>query len=83
MNKEDRYSHLVPMDQLCFKFSLYLHHTTQNIIIKKGKNDTIVWDGSTLIQPIDIIMKEVTPVAHKVAITCGHVKIRIYIDIRV
>ena len=30
MNKEDRYSHLVPMDPILCKFSPYLCHTTQN-----------------------------------------------------
>jgi hypothetical protein len=39
MNKEDRYSHLVSMDQLLFKFSPYLCHTTQSIIIKEGNNN--------------------------------------------
>ncbi len=48
MNKEDRYSHLVPMDPLLCKLSPYLHHTMQSIVIKDGKNDCIVWDGSTV-----------------------------------
>ncbi len=81
MNKEDRYSHLVLMDQLLCKFSPYLcHHTTQSIIIKEGKNDQIVWNGSTVIHPTGIIMNQVTPVAHEAPITFGHVKIQIYID---
>ncbi len=33
MNKEDRYSHLVPMDPLLCKLSPYLCHTTQSIVI--------------------------------------------------
>ena len=37
MNKEDRYSHLVPMDPILCKFSPYLRHTTQSIVIKEGK----------------------------------------------
>jgi hypothetical protein len=81
MNKEDCHSHLVPMDQCLCKFSPYLCHTTQSIIIKEGKNDQIVWDGSTVIHPTDIIMNQVTPVAHEAPITFGHVKIQIYIDI--
>jgi hypothetical protein len=39
MNKEDLYSHLVPMDQLLCKLSLYLCCTTQSIIIKDSRND--------------------------------------------
>jgi hypothetical protein len=55
MNKEDRYSHLVPMDLLLCKLSPYLCHTTQSIIVKDGKNGRIVWDGSTVTQPTDIV----------------------------
>ncbi len=40
-----------------------------------------MWDGSTVIHPTDIVMNQVTPVALKVPITIGHVKIQIYIDI--
>jgi hypothetical protein len=42
MNKEDRYSHLVPMDPILCKFSPFLCHTTQSIAIKEGKNDHII-----------------------------------------
>ncbi len=45
MNKEDRYSHLVPMDPLLCKLSPYLRHTMQSIVIKDRKNNPIVWDG--------------------------------------
>jgi hypothetical protein len=48
MNKEDCYSRLVPMDPLLCKLSPYLCHTMQSIVIKDGKNDRIVWDGSTV-----------------------------------
>jgi hypothetical protein len=81
MNKEDHYSHLVPMDQLQCKFSPYLCHTTQSIIIKEENNDQIVWDGSTIILLTDIVMNQVMSVTHKEPITFGHVEIQIYIDI--
>jgi hypothetical protein len=63
MNKEDRYSHLVPVDPLFCKLSPYLPHTMQSIIIMDGKNNCIVWDGFTVTRPIDIVMNEVTQVA--------------------
>jgi hypothetical protein len=81
MNKENRYSHLVPIDQLLCKFLPYLCHTTQSIIIKDGKNDQIVWDGSTTILPTDIVMNQATAVMHKAPITFGCVEIQIYIGI--
>jgi hypothetical protein len=61
MNKDDRYSHLAPMDLLLCKLSPYLPHTLQSIAIKDGKNDCIVWDGSTVTSPTDIVMNQVTP----------------------
>jgi hypothetical protein len=62
MNKEDRYSHLVPMDPILCKFSPYLCHTTQSIVIKEGKNNHIVWDGLAVLKPTNIVMNQITPV---------------------
>jgi hypothetical protein len=81
MNKEYRYSHLVPMDPLFCKLSPYLRQTTQSIAIKDGKNNCIVWDGLTVTRPIDIVMNQVTPVAQEAPVTFGHVKSQIYMDI--
>jgi hypothetical protein len=81
MNKEDRYSHLVPMDLLLCKLSPYLRHTMQSIVIKDGKKDCIVWDGSTVTRPTDKAMNQVTPVAQEAPVTFGHIKSQIYMDI--
>ncbi len=81
MNKEDCYSHLVPMDLLLCKLSPYLHHTMQRIVIKDGKNSHIVWEGSTVTRPTDIVMNQVTPVAQEAPVAFGHVKSQIYRDI--
>jgi hypothetical protein len=81
MNKEDRYSHLVPMDPLLCKLSPYLRHTMQSIVIKDSKNNCIVWDGLTVTQPTDIVMNQVTSVAKEAPVTFGHVKSQIYMDI--
>jgi hypothetical protein len=81
MNKEDRYSHLVPVDLLLCKLSPYLRHTTQSNIIKDSKNDCIVWNGLTFTRPTDIVMNQVTPVAQEAPVMFGHVKSQIYTDI--
>ncbi len=81
MNKEDRYSHLILMDLLLYKLSPYLRHTTQSIVIKDGKNNSIVWDGSRVTRPTDIVMKQVTPVPQEALVMFGHVKSQIYMDI--
>ena len=39
MNKEDRYSHILPLDKLLCTFSPYCRHTTQTLVIKPGKNN--------------------------------------------
>ncbi len=81
MNKEERYSHLVPMDPLLCKLSPYLCHTTQSIIIKDGKNNRIVWDRLTVTGTTDIVMNQVIPIAQEAPVTFGHVKSQIYMNI--
>ncbi len=81
MNKEDRYSHLVPIDEDICRVSAYLRHTIQTVVMKPGKNDRLVWDGTTTLLALDIVMNQVTPVNREAPITFGYVKIQLYIDI--
>jgi hypothetical protein len=81
MNKEDRYSHLIPLDEIMCHFSPYCHHTTQTMVIKAGKSDCLCWDGSTTIKLTDIVMNQVTPITCEAPITFGHVKMQLYINI--
>jgi hypothetical protein len=81
MNKEDRYSHLIPLDEIMCYFSPYCCHTTQTMVIKAGKSDHLCWDGSTTIKPTDIVMDQVTPITYEAPITFGHVKMQLHIDI--
>jgi hypothetical protein len=69
------------MDPLLCNMSPYLRHPTQSIVIKDGKNNCIVWDESTVLQPTDIVMNQVTPVAQDAPVMFGHVKSQIYTDI--
>jgi hypothetical protein len=43
MNKEDWYSHLIPLDEIMCHFSPYCCHTTQTMVIKAGKSDPLCW----------------------------------------
>jgi hypothetical protein len=45
------------------------------------ENDCIVWDGTTILLALDIVMNQVTPVTCKAPMTFGHVKIQLYTDI--
>ncbi len=80
-NKGDRYSHLIPLDQIMCSFSPYCCHTTQTMVIKAGKSNHLCWDGSTTIKPTVIVMNQVTPIIREAPITFGHVKMQFYIDI--
>ena len=81
MNKEDRYSHLVPLDESICRFSPHCRHTTQTMVIKKGKNDRLCWDGSTTRKPTDIVMNQIMPTIREAPITFRHVKMQLYVDI--
>jgi hypothetical protein len=81
MNKEDWYSHLIPLDEIMCCFSPYCCHTTQTMVIKAGKSDCLCWDGSTTNKSIDIVMNQVTSITCEAPITFGHVKMQMYIDI--
>jgi hypothetical protein len=81
MNKEDWYSHLIPLDKIMCCFSPYCCHTTQTMVIKAGKNDSLCWDQLTTIKPTNIVMNQVTPIIHEASITFGHVKMQLYTDI--
>jgi hypothetical protein len=82
MNKEDRYSHVIPLDIIICLLSSYLQYTTQTIVIKEGKNPHLCYDALTTKKPTDIVMNQVTLVMQEVPITFGKVKIQLYIDIQ-
>ena len=81
MNKEERYSHIIPLHRLMCLFSPYLRHTPQGIVIKVGKDPRLVWDGSTKRRPDDIVLNEVTPTDDKPEITFGDAKNLFYNDL--
>ncbi len=81
MNKEDQYSHLMPINEDICCTSAYLCHTIQTVIMKPGKNDPIVWDGTTILLALDIVMNQVMPVTREAPIMFGHDKIQLYTNI--
>jgi hypothetical protein len=81
MNKEYRYSHVVPMDSLICLLSLYLRHTTQAMVLKEDKNPRLCYDATTTRKPTKIVMNQVTPVRGEAPITFGKVKQQLFADI--
>jgi hypothetical protein len=51
------------------------------VVMKLGKNDCLVWDGTTILLALDIVMNQVTPVTREAPVMFGHIKIQLYIDI--
>ena len=81
MNKEDRYSHVHPLDSTIFTFSPYCCHTTQTLVIKPGKSNWLCYDATATKLPTDIVMNQVTPVNWEAPITFGHLNFLLYTDI--
>ena len=81
MNKEDRYSHLIPLDTALCLFSPYCRHTTQTLVMKPGKADRLCWDASTTKLPSDIVLNAITPTKNEPPITFGFIKKQLYIDL--
>ena len=61
-DKENRYSHILPLDKLLCTFSPYCRHTTQTMEIKPGKNNCLCYNALTTRLPSNIVMNQVTPV---------------------
>jgi hypothetical protein len=53
----------------------------KHVVMKLGKNDCLVWDGTTILLALDIVMNQVTPVTREAPVTFGHIKIQLYINI--
>ena len=47
INKEDRYSHVLPMAKWIVRFSPYCRHNYQGLVTKNGKG-RVVWDETTI-----------------------------------
>ena len=79
INKEDRYSHLLPLAAFFCLFSPFFRHNAQGMIIKPGKNPRIVWDGSTKRTPMDVVMNDITSTDDEAEVTFGMVKTLFYV----
>jgi hypothetical protein len=51
------------------------------MVMKLGKNNSLVWDRTTILLALDIVMNQVMPITCEAPVTFGHVKIQSYIDI--
>ena len=78
MNKEERYSHIIPFLSFFCRFSNQAHHVPQGMVIKKGKKPRIVWDSSTKEEPDDIVMNDIVPLERESDMTFCRVENRLF-----
>ena len=71
MNKEEKHSHIVPFLSFICYFAHTAQHVPQGMVIAMGKDPRIVWDGSTKLEPDDIVPNDVTPTEHEPPVTFG------------
>lgn len=81
MNKEDKNSHVIPLDEDLAFFSPFCRHTPQGGIDKPSKSFRIVWDGSTKQRHDDVVLNDVTPTEKEAPITFGDTERRFDKDI--
>ena len=81
MNKEDRYSHLLPVKLWVLYFSPWCRHTAQGILIKPGKNPRVIFDASTKGSPHEVVLNEITPTELEANIDFGLAKMKLLIRI--
>ena len=70
LDKEDRYSHLVPLHDWVCRFGPHLWHKSQGIIDLKR----LIWDKSTNISALDLVLNDLTPADDETEITFGTAK---------
>jgi hypothetical protein len=81
MNKEYRYSHLLPVKLWVLCFPPWCRHTTQGIMIKPGKNPRVIFDASTKGSPHEVVLIEITPTELEANIDFGLAKMKLFIRI--
>ena len=74
MNKEDWYSHFVPLQADIVKFSPYCRRTMQTLVMKPGESNRVYRDASTKYGPEEVVLNEVTPMELEAPITFGNTK---------
>ena len=54
-----------------------MRHTAQGMVMKDGKG-RVVWDGSTKLDALDVVMNDYTPIENEPEVTFGTAKIAFY-----
>ena len=75
LNKEERNSHVVPFPRYFVFFSPYARTTPQTVVNPNhpDKKARLCWDGTTIANPHEISMNQVTPTVNEAEVTFGYV----------
>jgi hypothetical protein len=77
MNKEDRYSHLLPVKLWVLHFTPWCHHTAQGMLVKPGLNPCIIFDALTKMYSHEVVLNDVTTTEFEANITFGVAKLKL------
>ena len=80
MNKEERYSHLIPLRSWVVYFPPYLRCTPQGMHEERGKF-RVIFDASTQSYQHELVLNQVTNSEFKAIIDFGQSKMRLYVSI--
>ena len=59
INKEEKNGHVFPLHKWVCHLGPNMRHTAQGMVMKDGKG-RVVWDGSTKLEPLDVVINDYT-----------------------
>ena len=71
MNKEEKHCHIVPFFPFVCRFANMAQCVPQGMVLRIGSDPRIVWDGSTKIEPNDVVMNDIIPMELEAPTTFG------------
>ena len=61
MNKEEKHCHIVPFLPFVCRFANMAQCVPQGMVLKIGSDPRIVWDGSTKLEPDNVVIYGISP----------------------
>jgi hypothetical protein len=81
LNKEERFSHVLPVEDWTPAFSPFMRATPQGLNQRPNSNPRVIWDGSTKKLVTDEVLNEITSTDFEAVVSFGLVKMKLYIAI--
>ena len=81
LNKEERFSHVLPVEDWTPSFSPFMRVTPQGLNQRPNSNPRVIWDGSTKRLVTDEVLNEITSTDFEAVVFFGLVKMKLYVAI--